>query len=170
SLFAFIFLILGPVYQQTKDPVLAWKVSLAAGFLGGLVEIATSFFGSWVRRHTPRAALLSTLAGVGITFISMGFIFQIFNAPLIAVFPALLVLIGFAGRVRWPFGMPTGLLAVVAGTIAAWFLRGLHFAPMPTWPAGSLHLLPPIPIVGEIFSLLFDPQVWHYAEIFVPMA
>ena len=67
---------------------LAWKVSLAAGFLGGVIEIVVSFIGDWVRRHTPRAALLSTLAGVAITFISMGFIFQIFNSPLIALFPA----------------------------------------------------------------------------------
>src|ERR1700760_1825482 len=29
SLFAFIFLILGPVYHETNDPELAWKVSLA---------------------------------------------------------------------------------------------------------------------------------------------
>src|SRR5271167_937889 len=73
SLFAFIFLILGPVYHQTHDADLAWKVSLVAGFLGGVVEIAASFFGAWIRRHTPRAALLSALAGVGITFIAMGF-------------------------------------------------------------------------------------------------
>ena len=170
SLFAFIFLILGPVYQETKDANLAWKVSLAAGFLGGVVEIITSFFGTWVRQHTPRAALLSTLAGVGITFISMGFIFQIFSNPLIAVFPALLVLIGFAGRVRWPFGLPTGLLAVIAGTLAAWLLRGLHFAPVPAWPTQPLHFYFPVPIVGEVFSLLTSQEVWSYAPVFVPMA
>src|SRR5277367_677076 len=102
SLFAFIFFILGPVYHETKDADFAWKVSLVAGLLGGVVEIATSFVGGWIRRHTPRAALLSALAGVGITFISMGFIFRIFSSPLIALFPALLVLIGYAGRVRWP--------------------------------------------------------------------
>jgi AGZA family xanthine/uracil permease-like MFS transporter len=125
SLFAFIFLILAPVYHETNDAELAWKVSLAAGFLGGIVEIAASFAGAWIRRHTPRAALLSALAGVGITFISMGFIFRIFASPLIALFPALLVIIGFAGRVRWPLGLPTGFIAVVIGTVAAWISRGL---------------------------------------------
>src|SRR5271154_3814452 len=140
SLFAFIFLILGPVYRETQDPVLAWKVSLAAGFLGGVIEIATSFFGAWIRRHTPRAALLSALAGVGITFIAMGFLFQIFSSPLLALFPALLVLIGYAGRVRWPFGLPTGLIAVVLGTLAAWILRGLQMAPVPDWPQSHLSL------------------------------
>jgi AGZA family xanthine/uracil permease-like MFS transporter len=170
SLFAFIFLILGPVYQETHDADLAWKVSLVAGFLGGVVEIATSFFGAWVRRHTPRAALLSALAGAAITFISMGFIFQIFSSPLIALFPALLVLIGYAGRVRWPFGIPTGLLAVVVGLIGAWILRGLHLAPIPAWPASHLAFYPPVPMLGGVLSLLDHPLVWRYAAVFIPMA
>jgi len=170
SLFAFIFLILGPVYRETHDADLAWKVSLVAGFLGGAVEIAASFFGAWIRRHTPRAALLSTLAGVAITFIAMGFIFQIFSSPLIALFPALLVLIGYAGRVRWPFGLPTGFIAVVLGTLAAWILRGFGMSPMPEWPQSHLTFYFPVPIVGGIFSLLTDPHVWKYAAVFVPMA
>jgi AGZA family xanthine/uracil permease-like MFS transporter len=170
SLFAFIFLILGPVYRETHDADLAWKVSLVAGFLGGVVEIATSFFGAWLRKHTPRAALLSTLAGAAITFISMGFIFQIFSAPLIALFPALLVLVGYAGRVRWPFGLPTGLIAVVLGTVGAWLLRGLHFSPMPEWPASHVGLYFPMPIFGEILLLLADQRVWNYAAVFIPMA
>jgi len=123
-----------------------------------------------VRRHTPRAALLSALAGVGITFIAMGFIFQIFSSPLVAVFPALLVLIGYAGRVRWPWGLPTGFIAVVAGTLAAWLLRGLHLSPMPVWPQTTLHFYFPVPIVGGIFALLTDVHVWKYAAYFVPMA
>jgi AGZA family xanthine/uracil permease-like MFS transporter len=171
SLFAFIFFILGPVYRETHNAELAWRVSLAAGFCGGVVEIATSFFGAWVRKHTPRAALLSTLAGVAITFIAMGFIFRIFSSPLIALFPALLVLIGFAGRIRWPLGLPTGFIAVVFGTLAAWILRGLKMAPTPDWPVAShLGFYPPVPIVGGIFSLLTDSEVWKYAPIFLPMA
>jgi AGZA family xanthine/uracil permease-like MFS transporter len=170
SLFAFIFLILGPVYHETHDANLAWKVSLVAGFFGGLLEIATSFFGACIRRHTPRAALLSALAGVGITFISMGFIFQIFSSPLVALFPALLVMIGYAGRVRWPLGLPTGFIAVVVGTLTAWFLRSLGMSPLPTWPTSHLTFYIPIPIVGQIFSLLTDVRVWQYAPVFIPMA
>jgi AGZA family xanthine/uracil permease-like MFS transporter len=170
SLFAFIFLILGPVYRETKDPDLAWRVSLVAGFLGGVIEIAASFFGAWMRRHTPRAALLSALAGVAITFISMGFIFQIFSTPLVALFPALIVLIGYGGRVKWPFGLPTGFLAVVVGVFSAWLLRGLHLMPMPPWPASPVTFYFPVPILGGIFGLLGDARVWHYADIFIPMA
>jgi AGZA family xanthine/uracil permease-like MFS transporter len=170
SLFAFIFLILGPVYNETHDADLAWRVSLVAGFLGGVVEIAASFVGGWIRRHTPRAALLSALAGVGITFISMGFIFQIFSSPLVALFPALLVLIGYAGRIRWPFGLPTGFIAVVFGTATAWLLRGLQMSPVPAWPTSHLTFYFPIPIIGEIIKLLADPRVWTFAPVFIPMA
>ena len=173
SLFAFIFLILAPVYHETKDAGLAWKVSLAAGFLGGVVEIAASFAGAWIRRHTPRAALLSALAGVGITFISMGFIFQIFSSPLIALFPALLVLIGYAGRVRWPLGLPTGFIAVVMGTLVAWISRGLFRGvalAAPPWPDTHLTFYFPMPIFREVFSLLTDPRVWSFAPVFIPMA
>jgi AGZA family xanthine/uracil permease-like MFS transporter len=170
SLFAFIFLILAPVWRETHDATLAWRVSLVAGFLGGVIELAASFCGGWLRRHTPRAALLSALAGVAITFISMGFIFQIFNAPLIALFPALLVLIGYAGRVRWPLGLPTGFIAVVVGVAGAWLLRGLHLAPMPAWPTSPMTFYPPLPIAGGFLGLLGDPRVWNYAHIFVPMA
>jgi AGZA family xanthine/uracil permease-like MFS transporter len=170
SLFAFIFLIMGPVYQTTHNADLAWKVSLVAGFLGGVVEIAASFCGAWVRRHTPRAALLSALAGAAITFISMGFIFRIFSSPLVALFPALLVLIGYAGRVRWPFGLPTGFLAIVVGLIGAWILRGLHFAPTPPWPDSHPGFYLPVPMLGEVLGLLGNPLVWHSAAVFIPMA
>jgi AGZA family xanthine/uracil permease-like MFS transporter len=170
SLFAFIFLILGPVYRETHDADLAWKVSLVAGFLGGLIEIAASFCGVWVRRHTPRAALLSALAGAAITFISMGFIFQIFSSPLVALFPALLVLIGYAGRVRWPLGLPTGFIAVVVGVASAWLLRAFHVIEMPAWPASHLGLYPPRPMIGGVLALLGDARVWRYAAVFIPMA
>jgi AGZA family xanthine/uracil permease-like MFS transporter len=170
SLFAFIFLIMGPVYRETHDADLTWKVSLVAGLIGGVVEIATSFFGAWVRRNTPRAALLSALAGAAITFISMGFIFQIFSSPLIALFPALLILIGYAGRVRWPYGLPTGFIAIAVGLIGAWILRGLHLAPTPPWPTSHLGLYYPTPMLGGIVSLLGHPLFWRYAGFFVPLA
>jgi adenine/guanine/hypoxanthine permease len=37
SLFAFIFFIMMPIYQETQDPVWAWKVGLVACFLNGAI-------------------------------------------------------------------------------------------------------------------------------------
>ena len=70
------------------------------------MEIAGAFVGDWLRRHTPRAALLCALAGIALTFISMGFIFQIFSAPAIALIPMMIILIAYASRVKMPLGLP----------------------------------------------------------------
>ena len=78
SLFAFIFFIMLPVYQDTKDPYLVWKVGMIACFLSGVIEMLGALIGEKLRRITPRAALLSTLAGIAITFISIHFAFKIF--------------------------------------------------------------------------------------------
>ena len=43
------------------------------------------FIGPWIRRITPRAALLGTLAGVSITFISMTPALLTFMTPVIGV-------------------------------------------------------------------------------------
>ena len=158
SLFAFIFLILGPVYRETHDADLAWKVSLVAGFLGGLVEIAASFCGDWVRRHTPRAALLSALAGAAITFISMGFIFQIFSSPL---HRALSRAAG-ADRLCRPRALAAGDCRPASspwwwawrrrGCCAGCLALGAHadLAPRP------LAFYPPRPMVGGLLALLGD--------------
>ncbi|HKX12947.1 MAG TPA: NCS2 family permease, partial [bacterium] len=119
SLVAFIFLIMGPVYQETKDPVLVWKVGLFACLLSGVLETVGAFVGDWLRRLTPRAALLSSLAGVAVTFIALGFIFQIFASPAIAILPMMLILAAYAGRLKLPGGIPGGFAAVVLGTALA---------------------------------------------------
>jgi AGZA family xanthine/uracil permease-like MFS transporter len=57
SLFAYIFFIMAPVYNETKDPVFTWKIGLVACLFSGIIEIAGAFVGGWIRRVTPRAAV-----------------------------------------------------------------------------------------------------------------
>ena len=122
SLFAFIFFIMLPIYQETKDPVWAWKVGLVACFLNGVIEIAGAFVAESVRRVTPRAALLSALAGIAITFISMDFTFKIFAQPLVAMVPMAIIFVAYFSHQRFPLGLPGGLVAITIGTILGWFL------------------------------------------------
>jgi xanthine/uracil/vitamin C permease (AzgA family) len=92
SLFAHVFFIMLPTYLETKDPVWAWKVGLVACFFNGLIEILGAFVAETVRRVTPRAALLSALSGIAITFIAMDFTFKIFAQPLVAFAPMAVIL------------------------------------------------------------------------------
>ena len=170
SLFAYIFLVMGPVYQETRDPTLAWQVGLFACLLSGVMETAGAFVGDWLRRHTPRAALLTALAGVAITFIAVGFIFQIFASPLIAVVPLMLLLMTYAGRCRLPGGLPGGLVAVLTGVVLAWGLRALGlpvFDPPAEQYVFGLHL--PTPVPSDLFGLLMSGQGWQYLAVIFPM-
>jgi AGZA family xanthine/uracil permease-like MFS transporter len=170
SLIAYVFLIMGPIYRATGDATLAWKAGLFACFLSGVMETGGAFVGDWLRRHTPRAALLSALAGIAITFISMGFVFQIFANPAIAILPTMIILVAYAARVRMPFGLPGGLVALIVGTGLAWGLRAVGmplFAP--TGGAYQFAVHYPVPVVGDLLSLLADPLGWRYMPVILPM-
>ena len=73
SLFAFVFLVMLPVFIETQDFRMAWKVGLAACFFSGLIEFFGAFVAKYIRQFVPRAALLSTLAGIAITYIALDF-------------------------------------------------------------------------------------------------
>src|SRR5262249_51392912 len=79
-----------------------------------------AFVAERVRKQTPRAALLSTLAGIAIGFISMTFALQIWTRPIVAMAPLAIVFLTYFGGVRFPLGLPGGLIAVSLGTLIAW--------------------------------------------------
>jgi AGZA family xanthine/uracil permease-like MFS transporter len=122
SLFAYVFLVMLPVYIETGDFKTAWKVGLAACFFSGVIEFCGAFAARSVRRFLPRAALLSTLAGIAITFIAMDFANRIFAFPLVALLPLVIIFMQYFGKVRFAFGLPGGFLSVLMGTLLYWFL------------------------------------------------
>src|SRR6202012_2679629 len=68
----------------------------------------------------PRAALLGSLAGISITFISMRPGLQGFETPLIGIVCFAIILANWFGGVRYFGGVAGGLIAIAAGTIIAW--------------------------------------------------
>jgi len=119
-MFIVVFVIMLPVYLKTKDPVLAWHAGLAWAFIIGIIILAGVFVGPWIRAHTPRAAMLGTLAGISIAFISLRPAFQMWEVPWIAFVSLAIVLISWTANVRLPWGLPGGLVAVVVGIVLGW--------------------------------------------------
>src|SRR5579871_2480278 len=84
SVFAFVFLVMLPaklaaVASGASDPQrIAFHAGLAACFGSGVIELSSAAVASKLRRAMPRAALLSTLSGVALGFISLGFLFRAF--------------------------------------------------------------------------------------------
>ena len=122
SLLAYVFFVMLPVYSTTKSARAAWQMGLLACMGSGVIELLGAFVAERIRTKTPRAALLSTLAGIAIAFISMTFALQIWQRPLVAMLPLGIILITYFSRTRFPLGLPGGLVAVILGTGAAWIL------------------------------------------------
>lgn len=126
SLFAFVFLVMLPVRlaalsrgiapEQASE--LAWQAGIVACFGSGLIELVGAAIGNPLRRMAPRAAMLSTLGGIAITFISIGFLFRTFANPVVGLVPLGVIFLTYFGRVK--FGIPGGLLAVILGIALAW--------------------------------------------------
>ncbi|WP_239651377.1 NCS2 family permease [Neosynechococcus sphagnicola] len=112
---------LGAIAQgMAPEPAaeLAWKAGLVACFGSGIIEFAGAWVGEYLQRLAPRAALLSTLGGIALTFIAIGFLFRTYAYPVVGLVPLGVILLSYFGRVR--FGIPGGLLAVLLGMGLAW--------------------------------------------------
>ena len=166
SLFAYFSFIIAPVYIQTKDASLAWKVGVAACLVSGVFEGLGAFVGERIRRITPRAALLSTLSGIAIAFIALNHVFPLWEKPLIAFVPLAFILIEYFSRARLPLGIPAGLYALVFGGAIAWGMGAMDAGALGRSLEGlSLYL--PAPAILEMAGGLAD--ILPYLGIAIPM-
>ena len=118
-MFIVTFVIMLPIAASTGDPIKGWEAGLTWVFIQSFVLMIGGFCGPLIRRITPRAALLGTLAGVSITFISMAPALQMFMTPVIGITCFAIILLSWFGGIRYG-GVPAGLVAIAAGTLIAW--------------------------------------------------
>lgn len=171
SLFAYVFLVMLPakLVAEAAGAAEPWRIAWHAGLVAclgsGLIELGGSLVAERVRKSTPRAALLATLAGIALTFISLGFFFRAFARPIVGLTTLAVVMLVYFGRVRFRGGLPGGLVAVVLGTILAW---ATGIAPVGTQPATAAGFFPPIPVLGELWAALRGDWL-VYLSVILPM-
>jgi adenine/guanine/hypoxanthine permease len=171
SLFAHVFLVMLPAKLAAQaagaaDPSrIAWQAGLAACLGSGLIEFSGAFFADKIRRSAPRAALLSTLAGIALGFISLGFLFRTFARPLVGMSTFAVVMLVYFGSVKFKAGLPGGFVAVALGTLLGW-LTGIAPGASPTGGV-ALHL--PIPVLGDLAHSIADGQLTRYFSVILPM-
>jgi AGZA family xanthine/uracil permease-like MFS transporter len=119
-MFVVTFVVMLPIKIATGDPVQAWEAGLTWVFVQSFVLMAGGFIGPYIRKITPRAALLGSLAGISITFIAMSPAAQVFSTPVIGVVCFAVILANWFGGVRYFGGVPGGLVAIALGTAIAW--------------------------------------------------
>jgi adenine/guanine/hypoxanthine permease len=118
--FIVTFAIMLPVLATTNDPVRAWSIGVAWCFVHAVVVAICAFIGPWLRKVTPRAAMLGTLAGVALTYIAANAAFQAFEVAWLALVCFGILLFGWFAQVRFPFNLPAGLVAIIVGTVLGW--------------------------------------------------
>lgn len=157
-MFIVVFVIMAPIQAATGNAEAAWEAGLAWVFIQSLILMSGSYIAPLIRRITPRAALLGTLAGVSVTFIAMRPALEMLTTPVIGLTCFFIILLSWFGRVQYPFGLPAGLIAIFVGTIIAWGsnLVGLNYGGMSlsalTASLTDFGFSFPIPAVGHVFA------------------
>lgn len=171
SLFAHVFFVMLPakaLAQQAghPDPArVAWQAGLLATFAAGAIELAGALVAERVRKATPRAALLSTLAGIALSFISLGFLFRTFAHPVIGLTTLAIVLLTYFGRVRFKGHIPGGIVSVGIGTLLAWSTGLAPLGPRPE--SAALHV--PVPAIGDLLASFSGGHVLPYLSVIIAM-
>ena len=172
SLFGHVFLVMLPakfaaINAGIADPErFAWHAGLVACLGSGLLECAGALVAERIRKSTPRAALLSTLAGIALSFISLGFLFRTFAHPIVGLSTLAVVMLVYFGRVRFKGGIPGGLVAVVLGIILSW---ATGIAPVGKAPAFGMHFYVPVPVLKDLYEALCAGHALTYLSVIIPM-
>ncbi|NEU12825.1 regulator [Methylobacterium sp. BTF04] len=157
-MFIVVFVIMLPIKLATGDPIKAWEAGLAWVFIQSFILMIGGFAAPLIRRITPRAALLGTLAGVSVTFIAMRPALELITTPVIGVVSFAIILLAWFGGLRYPGRLPAGLVAILFGMGVAWGAKifGLDMGGVsgPGLAAAlqGVGFSVPLPAVGHVFA------------------
>ena len=157
-MFIVTFVVMLPITIKTGDPLKGWSAGLVWVFFQSFILMIGGFIAPYIRKITPRAALLGTLAGVSVTFISMRPALEMYMTPQIGLVCFAIILVSWFGGVKYPKGIPAGLVAIAVGMIIAWGsnLFGLGLGGLSVKGVGdaftSFGFSVPLPAAGEVFS------------------
>jgi adenine/guanine/hypoxanthine permease len=157
-MFIVTFVIMLPITLKTNDPIKGWEAGLVWVFFQSFILMIGGFVAPYIRKITPRAALLGTLAGVSVTFISMRPALEMFMTPIIGLTCFAIIMVSWLGGFKYPKGVPAGLVAIAVGMIIAWGsnLFGLGYGGLSLeglrGAFTNFGFSVPIPAVGHVFS------------------
>lgn len=155
-LVTFVFLVLYPAkvraldagLSQAEASLAALRAGVGAAFVMGVIECGGAFVGGWIRRVTPRAALLSTLAGIALAFLALDLFFRAYAFPIVGLTTLCLSFLFYFGMMQPRFRFPRGFVIVAVGTALAWishFVAGSSIVPVGTLDLKTVGLYLPVP-------------------------
>ncbi|MBP3891622.1 MAG: hypothetical protein J6D29_05560 [Solobacterium sp.] len=163
-MFLIVFMILGPVYWTTGNVDLAWNAGIAWCVIEAVIEIIMSFVGKQIRERIPRVAMLGSLAGLSLTYISLNPTFNTFAVSYIGIVCLMIVMMGFVGKIRMPAGLPVGLVAIIFATVLGWATGYMNWGAVVDSLA-NVRFSIPIPSISRIINGFTEASKYLVAAI-----
>ncbi len=167
------FAVIGPAFLHYKanlgaeqGAIMAWYIGVSVVLWMALVKFISSFFGNAIQRIVPTAALIGSLAGVGVVWLAAYQFFRLMGNPSVGLISLSVVLLTLMSPYRLPAKFPGAAAAVLLGAI-------VYYAGMlgiPGIVSQPIHLtatpsLPSLPL--GVFSV-FMGDALRYLPIAIP--
>lgn len=115
----------GVTYNPNDEGLHVYHVCVWANLIGGLVELAGAVFGPLIVKYVPKPVLFTPLAAIGITFLTLNNLFDIYVDPRVGLPPLFLMMTMMWGGVR--IGrVPAMVIVVLFATALDWIWNGKH--------------------------------------------
>jgi adenine/guanine/hypoxanthine permease len=88
-----------PVYLQTHDQELAWRIGAAAVVWTGVIKLAAAPFAGTIRRYIPKPAMMTVFGAAMYTYLAMVLLQRIFDHPLVGIVALAIVATSVLGNV-----------------------------------------------------------------------
>jgi AGZA family xanthine/uracil permease-like MFS transporter len=137
GIIAYTLAIMLPVYLQTRDQELAWRIGAAAVVWTGVIKLVAAPFAGAIRKFIPKPATMTVFGAAMYTYLAMVLLQRIFDQPLVGI--VALTIIAVAGLASVPitkWRIPPFLLAWLLPLAIGLSIGYIH----PAWQGISVQL------------------------------
>ena len=163
GIIAYTLSIMLPIYLQTRDQELAWRVGAAAVVWTGVIKLVAAPFAGAIRQFIPKPATMTVFGAAMYTYLAMVLLQRIFDQPLVGIIALAIVATAVLANVpitKWK--IPPFLVAWLVPLAIGLSIGYVH----PVWQGMSLQL----PFVRTPGLLQAMGLAIPYLSVIAPMA
>ncbi len=152
-----------PVYLQSRDAELAWRIGAAAVVWTGVIKLVAAPFAGAIRAFIPRPAMMTVFGAAMYTYLALVLLQRIFDQPLVGIVALTVVATAVLANVpitKWR--IPPFLVAWLVPLAIGLAIHYIH----PIWQGISLQL----PFVRTPGLLQAMGMAIPYLSVIAPMA
>jgi AGZA family xanthine/uracil permease-like MFS transporter len=163
GIIAYTLAIMLPVYQQTRDQELVWRIGAAAVVWTGLIKLVAAPFAGAIRQFIPKPATMTVFAAAMYSYLALVLLQRIFDQPLVGIVALTIVATAVLANVpitKWK--IPPFLVAWLVPLAIGLAIGYVH----PVWQGISVQ----IPFVRTPGLLQAMRLAVPYLSVIAPMA